>query len=68
MVETCLIKKAKLIIKHIMVDWHLFLMTTVGVPLLSSAWKQLTNVQEVKTLKVEYHQNDRRINRASDDM
>lgn len=42
--ETCLIKKGKLIIKHIMVDWHLFLMTTVGVPLLSSAWKKLRNV------------------------
>lgn len=55
MLETCLIKTGKLIIKHIMVDWHLFLITSVGAPLPSSAWKQLRNVQEAKTLKVEYN-------------
>lgn len=51
MLERCLIKKGKLIIKHLMVDWHLFPMTTVGVPLISSAWKLLRNVQEVTTLR-----------------
>lgn len=43
--ETCLIKKGKLIIKHIMVDWHLLLMTTVGVSLLSSATQKCSRSQ-----------------------